>query len=54
MPETLKAREHDLSTGSRLLIPSFRRNPEATRFLNSNQKRTRMPAFAGMTNFHFA
>jgi hypothetical protein len=49
----------NLSTGSRLLFPSFRPfdgaqdrlQPESWRFWNLNRKRTWMPAFAGMTNF---
>jgi hypothetical protein len=28
--------------------------PESRRFLYSDQERTWMPAFAGMTNLHFA
>jgi len=28
--------------------------PESRRFWKLNRKRTWMPAFAGMTNFHFA
>jgi hypothetical protein len=44
------------------LFPSFRPfdgaqdklQPESRRFLNLNWKQTWMPAFAGMTNIHFA
>ena len=45
----LRASER-LSTGSRPIFPSFRRKPESRRFLNVSEKRTWMPAFAGMTN----
>ena len=33
---------------------SLRRTPESRRVLNLSQKRTWMPVFTGMTNFHFA
>jgi hypothetical protein len=36
------------------LFPSFRRKPESRRFWDLRRKRTWVPAFAGMTNFHFA